>query len=503
MPLPSVEQFIGTNVTEQGFKDAQKQLVEYVGNEVPKKVDTDADFATKANKATTLAGYGIADAYTKAQVDSSIAAVSGGHKAYQTLAAAQAAQATLPVNSVVEVTNDPTASNNGTYQWNGTTLTKSAYDPLTQAKADATAKANAAEANAINYTKDVAFNGFIQDFYKTQTDTPAAGANGVAGTVVYAEPLPNDGVITKAYGRLADSVTAFTVKIFDIVDANYILVASSTVTVVVGAVEHTLDTPLQIKKGQFIGFYTADGAPRYTVKTSKPVRQSSGDRITVPVSGATTAYEYQMYFKIQVKALWEHIEKNNETATKNSASIDSFSTALLTGKTSLGAETLSGGSTKPAIEYTTYVKPVDNNGNLDSVEFNLLAEDSVGFFVLRKLSGNTYTIVHETDYAVFPSGINTAILGKIPVLKGDLLGWKALNKNLKFDSSVSAIAGGYYATTKTNTTTMTLGTAHTVAQPRIKFNLSFIPSLLQVVILTQSQYDALAIKDPNTFYGVV
>lgn len=132
MPLPSVEQFIGTNVTEQGFKDAQKQLVEYVGNEVPKKADTDADFATKANKATTLAGYGIADAYTKAQVDSSIAAVSGGHKAYQTLALAQAAQATLPVNSVVEITND--GANNGTYQWNGTTLTKSAYDPLNQAK---------------------------------------------------------------------------------------------------------------------------------------------------------------------------------------------------------------------------------------------------------------------------------------------------------------------------------------------------------------------------------
>jgi lysophospholipase L1-like esterase len=134
MPLPSVEQFIGTDVTEQGFKDAQKQLVEYVGNEVPKKIDTDAAFATKANKATTLAGYGIADAYTKAQVDSSITAVSGGHKAYQTLADAQAAQASLPANTIVEVTNDPTSSNNGTYQWNGTTLTKSAYDPLTQAK---------------------------------------------------------------------------------------------------------------------------------------------------------------------------------------------------------------------------------------------------------------------------------------------------------------------------------------------------------------------------------
>ena len=134
MPLPSVEQFIGTDVTEQGFKDAQKQLVEYVGNEVPKKIDTDAAFATKADKATTLAGYGIADTYTKSQVDASLTAYVGGRKAYTTLALAQADQANLTANTAIEVTNDPTSANNGTYQWNGTTLTKSAYDALTQAK---------------------------------------------------------------------------------------------------------------------------------------------------------------------------------------------------------------------------------------------------------------------------------------------------------------------------------------------------------------------------------
>lgn len=56
-----------------------------------------------------------------------------GHAFYKTLAIAQAAQASLPANTIVKVTND--GANNGTYQWNGTTLTKSAYDPLTQAKA--------------------------------------------------------------------------------------------------------------------------------------------------------------------------------------------------------------------------------------------------------------------------------------------------------------------------------------------------------------------------------
>lgn len=114
MPLPSVEQFIGTNVTERSFKDAQKQLVEYVGNEVPTKAST----------------------YSKSEVDAAITSVSGGGYGFATLAAAQAATSggQVVANSIVSVTNDSTSANNGEYHWNGTTLTKSAYDPLTQAK---------------------------------------------------------------------------------------------------------------------------------------------------------------------------------------------------------------------------------------------------------------------------------------------------------------------------------------------------------------------------------
>ena len=66
-------------------------------------------------------------------VDAGLTAVAAGHKAYTTLALAQASQATLPANIIVEVTNDPTISNNGTYQWNGANLTKSTHDPLAQA----------------------------------------------------------------------------------------------------------------------------------------------------------------------------------------------------------------------------------------------------------------------------------------------------------------------------------------------------------------------------------
>ena len=73
-------------------------------------------------------------------VDNKVDPLIGGHKGFATLALAQAAQGTLPSGSVVEVTNDATASNNGLYLWNGADLTKSNYDPLTQAKGYTDAK---------------------------------------------------------------------------------------------------------------------------------------------------------------------------------------------------------------------------------------------------------------------------------------------------------------------------------------------------------------------------
>jgi hypothetical protein len=113
------------------------QLPSYIDEELdlkaPKettytKLEVDFALSTKAPQTTT---------YTKTEVDTAFATYAGGRKAYTTLALAQTAQSSLPANTSIEVTNDPTASNNGTYQWNGTTLTKSAYDPLHQAKLSA------------------------------------------------------------------------------------------------------------------------------------------------------------------------------------------------------------------------------------------------------------------------------------------------------------------------------------------------------------------------------
>ncbi|WP_335954082.1 FAD-dependent oxidoreductase, partial [Acinetobacter higginsii] len=68
-------------------------------------------------------------------LQSQINAIAGGSGGgYKTYAEMIADSANIPANSIVTVTNDPDPTKNGDYQFNGTVFTKSAYDPLTQAK---------------------------------------------------------------------------------------------------------------------------------------------------------------------------------------------------------------------------------------------------------------------------------------------------------------------------------------------------------------------------------
>ncbi|WP_425917798.1 sialate O-acetylesterase [Acinetobacter sp. TSRC1-2] len=57
-----------------------------------------------------------------------------GNKAYKTYALMDADKANIPAKSKVTVTNDSDSTNNGDWQYDGTTFTKSIYDSLTQSK---------------------------------------------------------------------------------------------------------------------------------------------------------------------------------------------------------------------------------------------------------------------------------------------------------------------------------------------------------------------------------
>ncbi len=101
MPLPNILEFAGTNVTQRKFQLAQGKLLNFVG-----------------------------------ELDSRLAATANGYfKSYPSLADANADIANIPLGVSVKVLS---AENGGDYYKvfsESTSLTKSDYDPLTQAKA--------------------------------------------------------------------------------------------------------------------------------------------------------------------------------------------------------------------------------------------------------------------------------------------------------------------------------------------------------------------------------
>lgn len=470
MPLPSVEQFIGANVTEQGFKNAQKQLVEYVGNEVSKKVDT----------------------YTKAEVDTTFAAYVGGRKSYKTLALAQADQANLPVNTAIEVTND--GANNGTYQWDGTTLTKSAYDPLTQAKAYTD--------SSLDPIKTVKVG-------RNNLDLSVGALTGSAATTIFGSPVSISGSLEKIHGSFETNVTAVKVKVFNLSGSTFTEAASAVVSIKSSETVHLLDSLLSISAGQYLGFYCIGGKPKGSQTGTHPaIYAAVGDVTSVQTTAKYTNTDWQIYFEVGGEVKSRIVEVDIKTR-KNEAGINSLSRIvdIISTLDKYGRNgTPVAGDLTASKTYIPFAKEVENTGEVVSAEFYLQAADSVSLFVAKRISETTYEIVKESPYQSCPAGLNSINLKEqgvsLPVNAGDIIGWSALGKQVGFLSSTSADDLGYLAVDK-NGNILTQTTVYTNTQPQISITVLAVEKPLRLVVMSQLDYDALSVKDPNTIYGVV
>jgi hypothetical protein len=128
MPLPNILEFIGTNITQRKFQEAQEKLLNYLGIEVPTK--------TELNSAISNVNDAITPKADKIYVDNALAGfTNGASKFYSTLAAANADIANIGIKDKVEVGE---VANGGTWYKataEATSLTKSPYDPLVQGRA--------------------------------------------------------------------------------------------------------------------------------------------------------------------------------------------------------------------------------------------------------------------------------------------------------------------------------------------------------------------------------
>ena len=158
MPLPNILEFIGTNITQRKFQEAQEKLLNYLGIEVPTKTELNSEIAELNNTITSKAD--------KTYVDSALTGFTNGAATfYSTLAEANADIANIKPNTANPTVKDKVdigeIANGGTWykaSSGATTLTKSPYDALTQAKADATTKANTAESNAKKFATSEALS---------------------------------------------------------------------------------------------------------------------------------------------------------------------------------------------------------------------------------------------------------------------------------------------------------------------------------------------------------
>lgn len=115
------------------------QILTYVNNKVkPTWGNIQGDIDKQTDLINNVANRDEAIRFTlQTEIDSlqdQVNAIGVGSYGFKTYAEMDAAKTTLPANSLLRVTNDPNTANNGDWQWDGTTLTKSLYDPLTQAK---------------------------------------------------------------------------------------------------------------------------------------------------------------------------------------------------------------------------------------------------------------------------------------------------------------------------------------------------------------------------------
>ena len=128
MALPNILEFIGTNISQRKFQEAQEKLLNYLGIEVPTKTELNSEISKLNNAITPKAD--------KIYVDTALAGFTNGvSKFYSTLALANADITNITIKDKVDIGE---IANGGTWYKataGATSLTKSPYDPLAQAKA--------------------------------------------------------------------------------------------------------------------------------------------------------------------------------------------------------------------------------------------------------------------------------------------------------------------------------------------------------------------------------
>lgn len=118
---------------EQALSDALEDTSNNVETERVRATTVEASLSTQITDETTRA------ISIEQGLQTQVNSLGVGNRAYKTYTDMSTDTANIPAKSKITVTNDSDTTKNGDYQFDGTTFTKSIYDPLVQAKAYADA----------------------------------------------------------------------------------------------------------------------------------------------------------------------------------------------------------------------------------------------------------------------------------------------------------------------------------------------------------------------------
>ena len=237
-----------------------------------------------------------------------------GHYEFNTYAEFNAIKSTLPLNCTVIINEMPTGTQTwgqGTNRWNGTTLTKSAYDPLAQAKADATTKANAAEANAKAYADKLENyvlrkQKYLDDLRLKNSTKPKAAVVVLLGQSLAAPRNTNPILINKAAPIAKMPVGGASIMAWDFYPTNPLIVGNvKEVASAVDYVEEVGQTPAigiinAMAGGKFAKLYVANVAiPARTIEvlmSDGPVTNLNAVLHALCKAARTDGYDPQVMF---------------------------------------------------------------------------------------------------------------------------------------------------------------------------------------------------------------
>lgn len=152
---------------EQALNDVVENAASNVEAEQVRATTVEANLSTQINDETTRA------INIEQGLQTQVNSLGVGNRAYKTYADMTADIATIPAKSKITVTNDPDATKNGDYQFDGTTFTKSAYDVATRVQTVEQAFVERIPKNKFN--PSLATDGVLISYATGQNVTYATG----------------------------------------------------------------------------------------------------------------------------------------------------------------------------------------------------------------------------------------------------------------------------------------------------------------------------------------